>query len=477
MVKRLLALLLCFAPLSAFCAVKLEASRRVLALGEPVKLFVTGLPGTLDAIDTRPLLQDFAIRGKDLSLGKHDSMLTLTLYPLHTGRIRASFAIGHPPLTRSVELKVLDGSTEIPKVRIRTDLEPRNPLVRQIARFTVEACDDGGLRWKRPLLPTMEGAQLRPLGESQVQAESGGISCTAHRWYWALTPTTSGRIEVPLPMLEAELLGQQLRFPAPQMLFDVSAIPTWLSNETAIGEPSIRDEPLPSTWPLQRPLAITMEIEGGYSPEGLRHLLALQLGRDSAWSIYPPLIEALKPKDRNTPTPRYALTLYALPATTGELAFPNLVFPYLDPATGDMESIQLAGSKVDIFNPMHKTVWKVLEGLVGAILLAAAGRRLKWSIDWRRARRRGVARVAKASNLKTLAEAVRSFSLCLNSIPATTLGQWRERMAEDATGTGLDQLVSHIEQACYGKERGSLASLKQEAMRVLQRVKLCRPRR
>jgi hypothetical protein len=367
---------------------------------------------------------------------------------------------------------VTAGSSETPQVLFRVETDPAAPVQRQPTRLTLEACDDGSLDWKRPLLPVHAALHHRPLGEEQMTVERDGIRCTAHRWHWAVVPTQAGPLQLPLPMLEAGKFGRQLRFPAPVAAFTVAAVPTWLPLNVAIGQPRVAAEKLPATWPVQRPLAWRFEVVGGYSEDGLKALLALQLQNQSGLNSYSPTLETLPGEARNSPLPRLRVTLYANAAETGPLVLPSLSLPWFDPTSGRLENLILAGGVVQIVNPALESLARWSTILLGAgllaVLLAWAVRRLAWR--WRK--RHGLAALAASTDLESLARAVLAFSLRPHPHPATTLGLWRERLLAEARCEGLDELTEALQRARYGGMPEDISLPRARALQVLAR---CRP--
>jgi hypothetical protein len=473
----LLAACLLLSPLAGAVGLKTQLDRTTLALGEPLALTLTGT--ALEQIDLAPLAADFEVQGRTLSRSDGMETLVLTLYPLRGGRL---ILPGLPLLqagtarSRASAVTVTAGSAEIPQVRFRVETEPAAPVQRQPARLTLEACDDGSLEWKRPALPLHAALYHRPLGEEQMDLERDGIRCTAHRWHWAVIPTQmptrDGPLRLPMAMLEAGKFGRQLRFPAPAVAFTVAAVPAWLPLNVAIGRPRLAAEKLPATWPVQRPLAWRFEVSGGYSEDGLKALLALQLQGQAGLNGYTPTVETLPGEDRLSPLPRLRVTLYASPRESGPLRLPGLSLPWFDPASGRLESLTVQGGVVRIVNPALESLVRWATILLGAGLLGALLILITRKLAWRRHKRRGLAEVAASTDMDSLARAVRAFSLRPQPHPAATLGRWRERLRGEARCAGLDELTEALERARYAGVPGDFTMLREQAARVLGS---CRP--
>lgn len=449
---------------------KTQLDHTTLALGEPLTLTLSGT--ALEQIDLAPLAADFQVQGRTLSRSGKEETLVLTLYPLRGGRLLLPALPAGAARSRPASVTVTAGSSDTPRVLFRVESEPAAPVQRQPTRLTLEACDDGSLGWKRPALPLHAALYHRPLGEEQTDLERDGIRCTAHRWHWAVIPTQAGPLQLPLPMLEAGKFGRQLRFPAPAVAFTVAAVPAWLPLNVAIGLPRLTAEKPPATWPVQRPLAWRFEVVGGYSEDGLKALLALQLQDQSGLNGYSPTVESLPGEDRNSPLSRLRVTLYASAEKTGPLVLPSLSLPWFDPVGGRLESLTLQGSVVRIVNPAMESLVRWLTTLLGVVLLAVL---IAWTarkLAWRWRKRCGLAEVAASTDLETLARAVRAFSLRPQPHRAATLGLWRERMRAEARCAGMDELTEALERARYAGVPGDFKMLRAQAVQVLCR---CRP--
>lgn len=451
----------------AHAATTYRVDRPRIALGEPLTLSLNARPGTLETLDLTPLAADFEIHARTLNRSEREDTLALTLYPLRLGHIVLP-DLGLPG--RPLAVDVDDQSDTVPKVRLRLETDPAQPYARQPTRLTLEACDDGSLDWKRPILPIREGFTLRPLGEQQRVVERDGERCTAHRWHWSLLPTAAGDLDLHPPMLDAGKFGQRLRFPSPASHLDIRPVPAWLPAEVAVGKPRVDAVPLPASWPMQRPLAWRIEIAGGYGADALKRLLELQLAGHPAFAAYPPSVESLPPDSADAAMPRLAVTLYAVPDQSGPFAVPALVLPWFDPADGHLKSLTLPGRGLDIVNPLHAKLWRGGLGLLGLASLALLARRTYRAARWRLARRRGLQAIAEARDLPALILAVRGFSLETGTAPAPTLQAWRARQAMG--GEGLTALIAFLEAAGYGAQPADPASLKND---LLKRLGCMRP--
>ena len=467
MVKTLLLFcLLAGSPANA-ASLSAQLDRTTVALGEPVSLTVQAQGLNLDALDVGPLGARFDVSGRTLSRGTDSETLVLTLYP------RVAGALHIPPLqlgarrTAALPLTVTDGSDAVPRVTANWVLEPAEPRVNQPTRLTLAICDDGGLQWQRPALPTHSGRVVRALGEDEGEGEHvTGEACTLHRFHWALLATQGGAAAFAAPMLEASRFGQRLRFPGPLLSYHAVALPAWLPAHVPVVTPVVHADPLPLRWPLQRPLSWRIEVTGGYSADGLKALLDLQLNESAALGVYPPLIELITPDDRNSPLTRYAVTLFLQPRASGEVMLPALNLPWYDPARDQLASQVLPGRSIAVFDPRVQLARQVAGGLAGVLLLAGLiwqGRRMT---RWRMARRRGLRAIRAARGNSELALAVRQFSLTGQSA-ASSLGEWQRRLVQETRGCDVAGAVQQMEQQLFGQALPTPAELQQALLREL----------
>lgn len=467
MVKTLLLFLLLAGGQANAASLSAQLDRTTVALGEPVSLTLQAQGLNLDALDVGPLGAHFDVSGRTLSRGPDSETLVLTLYP------RAAGALHIPPLqldarrTASLPLTVTDGSDAVPRVTANWVLEPPEPRVNQPTRLTLAICDDGGLQWQRPALPTHAGRIVRALGEDEGEGEhAAGEACTLHRFHWALLATQGGAAAFASPMLDASRFGQRLRFPGPPLSYHATALPAWLPAHVPPVAPVVDADPLPARWPLQRPLSWRLEVTGGYSADGLKDLLDLQLNESVALGVYPPLIEAIAPDDSNSPLTRYAVTLFLQPRASGEIMLPALNLPWYDPTRDQLASQVLPGRSIAVFDPRVQRARQVAGGLAGALLLAALAWQGRRMARWRMARRRGLRAIRAARGLPELARAVRQFSLT-GQPAAPSLGEWQRRLAQEAGGYDVADTVQQMEQQLFGQALPTPAELQQALLRAL----------
>jgi hypothetical protein len=467
MVKTLLLMSLLAGGQANAASLSARLDKTSVSLGEPVGLTLQAQGISLEALDVGPLGALFDVSGRTLSRGTDSETLVLTLYPRAVGRVQI------PPLqvearrTAALPLTVTDGSDTVPRVTANWVLDPAEPRVNQPTRLTLAICDDGGLQWQRPALPTHSGRVVRALGEDEGKGEhAAGKACTLHRFHWALLATQGGAAAFAAPMLDASRFGQRLRFPGPPLSYQAAALPAWLPAHVPAVAPVVHADPLPARWPLQRPLSWRIEVAGGYSADGLKALLDLQLNESAALGVYPPLIEVITPDDRNSPLTRYAVTLFLQPRASGEVMLPALNLPWYDPARDRLASQVLPGRSITVFDPRLQLARQVLGGLAAVLLLAALAWQGRRMARWRLARRRGLRAIREARGITELALVVRQFSLTGQSA-ALSLGEWQRRLAQETRGCDVADAVQQMEQQLFGQALPTPAELQQALLREL----------
>jgi hypothetical protein len=476
-VRQILPLLLAAAWSGSALAAALEArlDRPASLLGEAVSLTVEARGLELDGLDLTPLEAEFEIFARTLSRASASQTLVLTLYPRVSGVLRI------PPLplgaqrTGALSLAVTTVREDRSPVAIDLQLTPAAPWVGGPARLSLSMCDNDGLRWQRPVLPTGSGRVLRALNEDEGPAEVAGVRCTRKRFHWALVPTQSGAARVVMPMLDAGLFGQRLRYPGPALEYVAGALPAWLPEAIPPLAPSVQAAPLPARWPLQRPLAWQIEIEGAYSADGLKSLLAMQLRETPELGVYPPLIEPLAPADPASPQTRHRVTLTLQPRTRGEWVLPVLNLPWYDPVRERLDRRTVPAQSITIFDPRLQTARRAGAGLVGLALLLVLGRVLQRALRWRLRRRRGLQAIRQAQDTAQLMQAVRRFSL-LGHAPAPSLGAWLDRLQQETGDLAAVDAVRRLEQQQFGHAPTDLPALRQAFVDALARVRPRRPK-
>ncbi len=473
MVRKLLFLALLVNGMVHAASFTARLDKSAITLGEPVSLTLEAKGLSLDELDITPITSHFDVAARTLSRGTDTETLVLTLYPRGSGVLRVPSLQVNAQRTAMLALNVAEGSETVSRVSASWSLTPASPLVNQPTRLTLSICDDGSLQWQRPALPTATGRLLRTLGEEEDEGRHGEAPCTLHQFHWSLIATQSGPTSLGIPMINANRFGQRLRFPGPMVEYQVRALPAWLPDAAPPVEPLVRAEPLPSRWPVNRPLSWRFQVTGGYSVEGLKTLLDLQLRESPELGLYPPLIEAVAMDDRASPLSRYAVTLYFQPRQSGELKLPVVRLPWYDAAQGQLVSTDIQARLLTVFDPFWRKLAWVASGIGGVLLLGGLIWQVRSMVRWRLARRQGLQRIRQAQDVAGLAQAVRQFSLT-GQTAALSLGDWVRQMQQEAVACEVAAAVSQLEQQQFGQATLSLVELKQIFLHALART---RPKR
>jgi len=450
-------------------ALTARLDKATMALGEAVTLTLQSRAADLDKLDTTPLDAAFDVASRTGSQDAAGDTLVLTLYPRRAGALSVPVLSVDGRRSTALPLTVTDGSATVPRVTASWTLAPAEPRVNEPARLTLSICDDGSLQWQRPELPTHAGRIVRALGEDEGETVQDGERCTQHRFYWALLPTRSAAAAVAVSMLDASHFGERLRFPVAELRYRAQALPAWLPAHVPPVAPQVNADPLPARWPLQRPLTWRIEVTGGYSEDDLQALLDLQLRDSPALGVYPSLIEAEPIDAVDSPLSRYRITLYLQPRADGRVIVPTLRLPWYDAGRGRLASFAIPGKVLEVFDPRWRLVRQVTAVGAAALLLLAAGWRVRRMVRWRLARRRGVRAIREALNVADLDRAVRQFSLTGQSA-ASSLGAWQRRVRQETAACEVAEAVRQLEQQRFGQASPALAALQQSFLRTLARV-------
>ncbi|MBT9569063.1 MAG: BatD family protein [Thiobacillus sp.] len=441
-----------------------------VTLGEPLRLTLTATELSLDTLDITPLIRQFDVFSRTLSRSADSEILVLTLYPRVAGSILVPPLQLGPRHTAALAVTVRNGGDTVPQVSTHWTLVPTQPWVNQPARLRLSICDDDSLQWTRPALPAASGRLLRELGETTLDGSQEQADCTLHHYDWALIATQSGTFTLDVPMLDATRFGQRLRFPGPGLTYRVQSLPAWLPAHVPPVKPNIVEEALPQSGSLHQPFGWRFQVAGGYSAEGLKSMLALQLRETAALRFYPPTITRAATDDTRSPLTRLDVVVYVEPRQRGTVQLPAVRLPWYDPASGQMADIALQGGSVNVHDPRRRLFGLLAAGLTGGLLLVATFWQARRMACWRRARRRGLQRIAAAQTVDQLARAVRRFSLS-DTPAAASLGTWMRRLQRDARGCEVASLVAQLEAQQFGHASSDPVKLRQAFLTVLKRAR------
>ena len=372
-------------------AVNLSAAldKKISALGEAVQLRITG-PANLSELDLTPLKQDFEVFSSAISSssrqGREQTVLDVTLYPLHSGKLMLpGLALGALH-TRALPIEIQPGD-----VTVRAWLAPELPMEREPATLHLEIHDDGSLNWARPTQLDAAHIALRPLRE-QIRDDSSGV----HDYRWTVLPLKSGSLGIAFGMLDAYKFGQRLRFALNPVSFRALPAPAYLPLHVPIGKPLIRTDTLPKHLIAGQPLAWNMDIDApGLSAEGALKLLQFDTPR--GMHFYAPSVAPIKIDGRD----KLRLTLTFV-ADRHAQSFPALQLAYFDTQTQRIEALAILAAPLTVRDPLREKI--VVAGMLifGVLFLAGLGQKI-W--PWRRrlrTKRAWLARLAAAHDPATL---------------------------------------------------------------------------
>jgi hypothetical protein len=470
MVRLLVAYVLLACGVTHAAALTARLDKSAVALGEAISLTLQSRESPLDTLDTAPLDDAFEVFARTRSQGADGDTLVLTLYPRRAGLLQVPALEMGGRRSAALPLNVSDGSETVPRVTAQWTLAPAEPRVGEPARLTLAICDDGSLQWQRPKLPAAAGRVLRELGEDEGEGTQGDTPCTQHRYHWAVLATQSAAATLAVPMLDASRFGERLRFPGAELSYRALALPAWLPAHVPPVAPRIQADPLPARWPLSRPLAWRIEVEGGYSEAGLQALLDMQVRASPALGVYPPLIEAVPLDAVDSPLSRYRVTFYLQPHATGRVAVPPLRLPWYDSGRGQIAGVAIAGATLTVFDPRWRVAGQVAGAIAGVLVLIVAGWVLRRAMRWRLAKWRGLRAIRAAADTVQLARAVRRFSLT-GQPEAPSLGAWRRRMRQEIGRCVDDKLMATLEARRYGHALTDEAEVRAAWVRALSGVR------
>ena len=457
----------------------IKAEKNTIVLGEPliVELKAEDVREPLSSIKLDKLKQDFNVYAVSSNVQQQtrngrvvkSETMTLTLYPLYSGKLQLPALSYRGKNSRPVRVSVLESGKKMSRVMFKRMLDTAQPQVRQAATLVLEIYDDGSLQWSVPREIVATGAHQRRLAESQREEVLAGTRYTVHRYAWSLMPLREGNLKIAFPMLDAFKFGTRLRFAVAPLLINAAPVPAYLPVHVPIGKPLLTLEPLPAEIAVDRPLNWSFAVQGsGISVEGMGKLLASLRGNESL-RLYPPAI-SLEDIDRATSAMQtLRVTLPFVPLRTGTLQLPEINLPYYDPASARVETVSIQRTRVEVFNPLWLAVQKIALGLMVLLGVMGSGylmikmlRHVLTMREYLLAIRSAVSadelRLALLTDVNTMARNI-------------TLQKWLQRIQIEY---GVDERLSVLLQQLEGKQYGvdgrntGIAELAQELARLLQ---------
>ena len=381
--------------------------KKISTLGEAVQLRITG-PANLSELDITPLKQDFEVFSSATSSssrqGREQTVLDVTLYPLHSGKLMLPGLVLGALHTRPLPIEIQPGD-----VTVRAWLAPELPMEREPVTLHLEIHDDGSLNWARPTQLDAAHIALRPLRE-QIRDDSSGV----HDYRWTVLPLKSGSLGIAFGMLDAYKFGQRLRFALNPVSFRALPAPAYLPLHVPVGKPLIRTDMLPKQLIAGQPLAWNMDIDApGLSAEGALKLVQFDTPR--GLHFYAPSATSIKSDGRD----KLRLTLTFV-ADRHAQSFPALQLAYFDAQTQRIEAVTIPAASFSMRDPVRE---KTLAAAFAALSLLALGGLGYKAYPWLRrlsVKRAWLARLAAAQDPASLYRAL------TQETPwhAATLEQW-----------------------------------------------------
>lgn len=487
MVKILWLLLLC-ASCSGWAAAEtrltVKADKKSTVLGEPLTLEIKAEDSRepLSSINLDKLKQDFNVYGmsSNIQTYRHQGrmlnreIMTLTLYPLRSGRLHLPVFTYRGVKSKPTEVMVAETGRQAQKMMFRTALDIKPLHVRQEATLALEVYDDGSLQWTAPREIAAAGAHQRNLAESQREEIIEGKRYTVHRYAWALMPLREGKMTVEFPMLDAFKFGTRLRYPLAPLQLDVAAIPAYLPVHVPVGKPLLNVEALPAEMALGQPLNRTFSVQGsGLSQEGLIKLLPA-LHNNEGIRYYPFSVSLADSARATSAVQTWQVTLPFVPLRSGTLHLPEMLIPYYDAENGRVESVLVPAASPQVLNPLWHKILQIVAGLLLLAAILAGGYWLYRTIRLVQHRRRALLEIRNAASAAALHLALLNFETGHAENKYLTLQQWVNGMQQKyKVNESLYLLVRKLEHMQYGlPATGSVAELAQDAARSLRKLPL-----
>ncbi len=462
----------------------LKLDKKTVVLGEPLtaELRVEDVKEPISGINLDKLKKHFNVYGISGSTQQQrikgrsviNETMTLTLYPLSTGKLQIPALSYRGKNSNAVVVSVLESSKQMPRVIFKTAIDSAHPQVRQASTLTLDIYDDGTLQWAAPQELVAIGAHQRRLAESQYEELIEGKRYTIHRYAWALMPLLEGSVKIEFPLLDAFKFGTRLRYPVPPLRLVAAPVPGYLPVHVPIGKPRVTVEALPSEIALDRPINWMFTVRGnGISEEGIVKLLSSIRGNESL-RFYPIKIINGDTQRATSAMQTWLVTLPFVPLQTGILTMPEINLPYYDPVTARVESVLIPPLSVEVFNPLWIMVKKITIGLVILLAMAGLGYVLFNKIRLALQRRKSLLQISGAENAGDLHRALLQFE-GENSVKNFTLQQWLMHIQlYYGRNEQLVTVVKQLEETQYAETNLAMnvSLLAHDAVKVLKKLPL-----
>ena len=400
-------------------------------LGEPVHLRVTS-SANLNEFDLTPLKKDFEIfsqtTNSSISQGREQSILDVTLYPLHSGKLVLPGLMLGTTRSRALPIEITPST-----VSMIAWVPPEIPMEREPTTLHLEIRDDGSLTWDTPIQLDAPYTMLRAFPELTKEELREGVMQVMHHYRWRVLPLKNGSLSLTFGMLDAHKFGERLRFPVNAVSLRVQAAPGYLPLHLPIGKPTIRTDKPPSQLNVGQPVAWNMYIQApGLSPEGALKLL--QYTTPPGLRFYAPSVTPITFDGEDT----LRLTLTFVGERNAKI-FPALHLPYFDLQKQRIEALTIPASRLTVRSPVRE---KIIIGAllsVGILVLAGLGYAVWRRLSLLRSKR------AWLAQLQSAPDPIRLYRLLTQNAP------WHTRTLKECPEIlhTYRELHAQLEQTCF----------------------------
>lgn len=455
--------LICSGVTSAAPQLQVKVGKTKSPLGEPVLVEVKAIdmPVSLSSMNLDKLKQDFNVFSISSNVQSQKiknrtvkiETMSLTLYPLHTGKLRLPAFGLHGKQSRALDIIIGESGKQTTQINFKTEIDSPRPVVRQAFTLSLEIYDDGSRQWTAPVELEAAGLYQQRLAETQREENIAGVRYTVHRYAWSLMPLRDGKLKISFPMLDAFKFGARLRYPVAPVKLDAAAVPAYLPIYVPIGKPEVIQDSLPAELALNRPINWTLSVSGtGISPEGLSKLLSA-LHRNDSMRFYPLEISTDANNRATSATQVLRVTLPLVPLRAGKMTMPEINLPYYDPERGMLQSVLLPGATVNVFDP----VWQRVR-MIALVLLVLAGLSIVGYLGYRKLRHiRRKHQCLRAIEISRTADELSAGlmkfdgDVVLQQHP--TLQQWLQKLQQKyVVDQRLIELVNQLNSVQYGDD-------------------------
>lgn len=488
--RALLVVLLCVTT-HAVAATVLTArvDKQTLVLGEALQLEITGhtagSAAPLENLSLEQLRVDFELQ--DISRNTQTVMragkteitqtLTATLYPLRSGVLKIPVLNILHARSPALDIRVHESGGAVPRVVLRTGVEPDQSHVRETVLLYLDIYDNGSLVWAAVDTPTAPGMHLRELAQTRRDASIAGEKFKVVRYMWAATPLRDGTHTLQFPLLRANKFGVRLRYAAPPLKFNVQAVPAYVPVMVPVSPAlQLHVVELPSDIVVNRPVNWRFSVTGrGLSENGLAQLISTTLGAAPGVRFYPLHIETETAARSSTLEQTFRVTLPFQAQHSGELELPELSIPYFDPLQERIVNVALPKQHITALSIYRQSVlWM---GGISLVMLMFAWPVYRGLLALRRlqCRWQGLQRIERAQDIHALKAALLNYDASgtgKNTLPRTLRSWLRQLSMTYRLEAEFNLTLQHVERAIYaaGPVAGDFTAMKLTMLRNIKQL-------